>query len=250
VSSERAPIQPRPVQLGLGDALEGIGLNLAGVLPIPVYDRAVPTEWTAERLLPTARSAILLAAGGDALFRQHRAAGTSRSLDDFVQQAVDHACSQLRQRGWQSCGFAYDEKRGDQYVDLIELGVLAGLGGHSRLGLLLHREYGPWLSLRALILTEQGSADWSPVDPFEPCKDCPAPCSAACPVAAPRALPAGFDTAACGGQRALPGRCQSHCDARRVCVIGTEHAYGREAERSFLAASLSEITATQGREPR
>ena len=249
MSAERAPSQAKPSELGLGDELEAIGLNVAGVLPITVYDRAVATEWKADRLLPTARSAILLAAGGDALFHHHHAAGTSRSLDEFVHQAVDDASSRLRQQGWESRAFAYDEKQGDQYVDLIGLAVLAGLGGHSRLGLLLHREYGPWLSLRALVLTDQGSAARAAAEPFEPCTGCPAPCSEACPVAAPRALPAGFDMAACGAQRTLPGRCQLHCDARRACVIGTEHAYGREAERSFLAASLSEIEETQRREP-
>ena len=59
-------------------------------------------------------------------------------------------------------------------MDLIALGVLSGLGGHSRLGLLVHREYGPWLSLRALVLTERRFADLGPAEEFEPCSGCPA----------------------------------------------------------------------------
>jgi hypothetical protein len=247
VSLERSTIPTRPSDCGLGEEVEAIGLNLAAVLPISVYDRSVPSPWRSGRLLPTAHSAILLAAGGDALFRQHRASGTSASLDDFARRSIDDGCARLRRQGWRSLPFGYDEKRDNLYVDLIALAVLSGLGGHSRLGLLVHREYGPWLSLRALVLTERRFSDLRPGTPFEPCADCPAPCSEACPVGAPRPAPAGFDIRACGQQRALPGRCQFHCDARSACVIGTEHAYGREAEQVFMEASLSEITATKKR---
>jgi hypothetical protein len=247
VSLERSSIPTRPTECGLGEQVEAIGLNLVGVLPVSVYDRAVPIPWRSGRLLPTAHSAILLAAGGDALFRHHRASGTSESLDDFVRRSVDEGCARLRRQGWRSLPFGYDEKRDDLYADLIELAVLSGLGGHSRLGLLVHREYGPWLSLRALVLTERRLPDSRPATQFEPCAGCPAPCSKACPVGAPRPSPAGFDIRACGEQRALQGRCQLQCDARRACVIGTEHAYGFEAEQAFMEASLSEITATKTR---
>lgn len=237
MSFERSSIPTSPSDCGLGEELEAIGLNLAGLLPAPVYDRAVPTPWRSHRLLPTARSAIVLAAGGDALFRHHRAAGASGSLDDFVGRSVDDGCERLRQQGWRSLPFGYEEKQRDHYVDLIALATLSGLGGHSRLGLLVHREYGPWLSLRALVLTERQFPDLRPSTMFEPCAECPAPCSEACPVAAPRPSPDGFDIRACGQQRAIPGRCQFHCDARSACVIGTEHAYDPEAEQAFMEAS-------------
>ena len=86
--------------------------------------------------------------------------------------------------------FAF-ERRGGVYADFVELGRLAGLGAPSRLRLLLHPLYGPWMSLRAIVLTR---AQWEigaagPLG-FDPCRDCPAPCEAAGPDPTARRAPA------------------------------------------------------------
>jgi hypothetical protein len=233
----------RPSDCGMGPEMDAVGLNLAGVLPIGVYDLAVDESWSSQRLLPTARSAIVVGAGGTALSRSYRAVAGRGSLDNFVAQFVAGGCVRLRSLGWESRAFGYDALRGGQYVDLIALAERAGLGAASRLGLLLHRQYGPWLSLRALVLTERRLPAAPGADEFSPCEGCAAPCSDACPVEAPRALPAGFDLGACGAQRALQGPCRLHCDARRACVVGPEHAYDLDAEESHMAASLSDVLA-------
>lgn len=233
----------RPSDCGMGPEMDSVGLNLAGFLPIEVYDRAVAESWSSRCLLPTARSAIVVGAGGTALFRSYREAAKLGSLDDFVARIVAGGCARLVSNGWESRAFGYDALRDGQHVDLIALAEHAGLGAPSRLGLLLHRLYGPWLSLRALVLTERRLPGTPRVDEFEPCESCAAPCTDACPVKAPRALPASFDIGACGARRAIDGPCQLRCAARRACVVGPEHAYDLEAEEFHMAASLHEIVA-------
>lgn len=233
----------RPSDCGMGPEMDAIGLNLAGVLPIGVYDLAVAESWRSKQLLPTARSAIVIGAGGTTLSHSYRAASQRGSLDSFVTQSVAAGCAQMRSSGWESQAFGYDRVRGGQYVDLIALAERAGLGATSRLGLLLHRQFGPWLSLRALVLTERRLPAVPEADESSPCEGCAAPCTKACPVEAPRALPTGFDIGACGAHRALEGPCQLRCAARRACVVGPEHAYDLDAEEVHMAASLSEILA-------
>jgi len=153
----------------MGLELDAIGLNLAGVVPIADYDRIVPEGWTSQRLLGSARSAIVIGAGGRGLHEQHRARAHGSALDAFVAQTVERGCEALRAKGWAAISLAYDETRDGQHVDLIALARRAGLGAPSRLGLLLHRKYGPWLSLRALVLTERPLPEPPPRAEFSPC---------------------------------------------------------------------------------
>lgn len=233
----------RPSDCGMGLELDAAGLDLAAVVPIAEYDRAVPEGWASQRLLATARSAIVIGAGGRSLLRNHRARAQGASLDDFVAQTVVRGCERLRAEGWAAVQFAYDDTRDGQHVDLIALARHAGLGAPSRLGLLLHREYGPWLSLRALVLTERPLPESLPGEDFSPCEGCSAPCTEACPVDAPQALPAGFDIDLCAGSRALGGACRLHCAARRACIFGPEHAYDLDVEEDLMRASLGEMLA-------
>jgi hypothetical protein len=233
----------RPSDCGMGLEIDDAGLNLAGVLPIEDYDRAVPEAWASPQLLETARSAIVIGAGGGRLFDSHRAAAKGASLDAFVASSVARGCQRLRELGWAAHAFAYDETRDGRFVDLIALARLAGLGEASRLGLLLHPRYGPWLSLRAWVLTERPLPVSQQAAGFSPCVGCAAPCIDACPASAPRALPAGFDLGACAAQRTLAGPCQLRCAARRACIFGAEHAYGVAVEERLMRASLGEILA-------
>jgi hypothetical protein len=211
--------------------LSEAGLNLFGVLSIERYDAEVPAAWRAAAELPGARSAVLVGAGGRALFaalRRAPEAGLDRDpLDHYTRRIVEAAVEPLAGRAL----FAF-ERRGERHADFVALGRAAGLGAPSRLGLLIHPEYGPWMSLRALLLLPLALAETPALDDFEPCRGCPAPCSEACPGAAVGAE--GFDIGRCAGtRRRVPG-CALKCAARRSCVLGTGQRYEDFAEAHHM----------------
>jgi hypothetical protein len=164
----------------------------------------VPEAWRSGALLRRARTAIVVASGGralwDAVARAPEFAAVADPLDAYTRRVTEAAAAAFEPPA--RALFAF-ERRGGAYADFVELGRLAGLGVPSRLRLLIHPLYGPWMSLRAIVLTR---AQWqigaaAPLV-FDPCRDCPAPCEAA-----------GLDP---------PAR-------RRACVIGPEHGYSEAA---------------------
>ena len=71
----------------------------------------------------------------------------------------------------------YQKEKGG--IFLKEAAVMAGLGIIGRSNLLITRQYGAGVRLRALFLEKDIQADR--LSRFAPCEDCPAPCMAACP---------------------------------------------------------------------
>jgi len=215
-------------------ALAEAGLNLFGVLPIARYDAFVPAAWRAAAELPGARSAVLLGAAGRALFAAFSRAPefdlARDPLDRYTRRVVETAAEPLAGRAL----FAF-ERRGERYADFVALGGAAGLGAPSRLGLLLHPEYGPWMSLRALLLLPLELPETPALRDFEPCRGCPAPCSEACPGAA--IAVDGFDIGRCAAtRRRMPG-CGLKCDARRSCVLGGGQRYVELAEAHHMRSA-------------
>lgn len=162
----------------------------------------MPEAWRSAALLPRARSAIIVASGGRALWDAF--AGSAEfalspdPLDAYTRRVTEAAAALLPAPA--RALFAF-ERRGGAYADFVALGRLAGLGAASRLGLLLHPTYGPWMSLRAIVLASQQAEPGAPLD-FDPCRNCPAPCESAGPDFTAR---------------------------RRACVVGPEHVYGEAA---------------------
>ncbi len=211
--------------------LDAAGLGLRGAIEIARYDEAVPGAWRSAAILPHARTAIVVASGGrslwDAFARAPEFGAATDPLDAYTRRITEAATAQLEpqvsrserkfraasrrraktigpaseghRRGGARALFAF-ERWGGVYADFVVLGRLAGLGAPSRLGLLLHPLYGPWTSLRAVVLT---SGEWDPGPPlaFDPCPRCAAPCALA----------------------------PSYAAARRACVIGPEHIYSEAA---------------------
>ena len=180
--------------------LDAAGLNLRAALPIATYDAAVPEPWRSAALLPSAGCAIVIASGGralwDAFSRAPESSAIADPLDAYTRRVTEAAAAEL-EPGARAL-FAF-ERRGGAYADFVELGRLAGLGAPSRLKLLLHPIYGPWMSLRAIVLArfEWNGGLATPLG-FDPCRDCPAPCEATGPDFTAR---------------------------RRACVVGPEHVY-------------------------
>jgi len=224
----------------LTPSLSDAGFDAVGVLAAERYDALVAPAWRSRETLATAASAIVLGCGGPALFRAVKRSTEAHGadpVDTFVRRVVGAACSQWRAAGAATVASFYDDRRDESFLDFTALAVAAGLGAPSRLGLLLHPRFGPWWSIRAVLLTERHCEPTAPVA-GEPCEGCPAPCASACP--SERVfLPSGFERQACFEVRGERSDCRSHCAARRACVVGREHAYDLDAERHHMRAAWS-----------
>ncbi len=201
------------------------------------YDALVPPGWQSAALLPTVRAVVVVASGGAALWEalagsEAFAARVADPVDHHTRRALERALQTLELEGHPSrVLFAFETLAG-AYADFVALGRAAGLGAPSRLGLLLHPEFGPWLSIRALVLTPLKLPETHPLADFDPCTGCSAPCQSACPTAAPG--PEGFDLPACDRGRVANPPCLEACAARRACPFGERHAYPREAESHHM----------------
>ena len=227
-----------PTQLGLSPALSAAGVNLAGVLPIRSYDERVPSGWRSVALLPSARSAVMLATGGPAFFQAFRqspeAGGSLDPLDRFLVRVVEAA---IRAEPAAVAGY-YFERR-DGFADFVGLARASGLGVPSRLGILIHPEYGPWFAIRALILTERDLAPTHGDPGFDPCNGCPAPCASACPGNALHAP--SFDLLRCTAHSRIDPACRVGCAARRACPVGAQHRYEPDGEAHHRVAALARL---------
>jgi hypothetical protein len=227
-----------PVVEALAAFLCAAGFNALGILEASQYDALVPPPFRLEVLFPLARSALVLGAGGRALFdafeRSPEARFTQDPLDSYTRRIAGCAAA------WPGLGAARVlhafESREGVFADFVALGRAAGLGAPSRLGLLVHPTYGPWLSLRATILCERTLAPTRALTGFAPCEGCSAPCAEACHGSALSGE--RFDTAACLATRLGNPACKTRCDARRSCVLGRDHVYREHAEAHHMRASL------------
>lgn len=191
--------------------LAGVGVQVMGIADGRPY----------EHLLPGARSAVVFASGGPAIWQCIRATDAD-PIDDLVRRTLASLPVHPGQR-WIRCA------NDDEPVDFMTLAVAAGLGHRSRLGLLVHPTYGPWLGLRALCLTTETLEVHGPLDTDSPCVGCAAPCASACPASA-----IGPDTLrldACLDWQAREDSCHGGCLARSACVVGPEHAYSAAQHR-------------------
>lgn len=246
------------VKRGLDSELEAHGFNLVGALSADRYDLLVAPGWRCAETLPTARSAVLLCCGGADFFRAVRSSpewGAGVDSDDsvdsdhaadpvdrFTRRWVEFQCARWREAGFETQGFlsvdqrelvgaesAGAESTGEShFADFTSLATASGIGVSSRLGILLHPRFGPWFSIRGLLLTERPFTPTEPLD-WNPCLGCEAPCASACP-SDRVVLTSGFDVEACFDTKASTPSCRTGCAARRACVYGRDEAYDREAE--------------------
>ena len=104
------------------------------------------------------------------------------------------------------------------------LGEAAGLGTVSPvIHRLLHPRYGPWVSVRAVLLLQGRPfgpiADASIAATFQPCGTCARPCLKACPAGVHDGSGhSHFEL--CHGHRAAGG-CSTACQVVRTCPIGS-----------------------------
>ena len=224
------------------------GFNTWGVLSARDYDAIVPAPWRSPVLLPGARSAVVLACGGPAFGAAFGASPEAHDarpdpVDRFTERIVNqtiaraaspHFAAPTYDHALSDRALYYWERQDGHFADFVALGRACGLGWPSRLGVLIHPDYGPWISLRAVVLTRAALAATPPLPDPSPCEACPGPCASACPGGALRRQ--DFDVAACGRTTLSLETCRVRCDARRACVMGREHAYSAETEALFRSA--------------
>lgn len=206
--------------------LEQRGLGLTGGLPPPEYDALVPDAWQTDAIAPDCRGVLVVGNAGHTLwprFVEAPESGLRRNpLDRYTTRVLHEVACEF-----EPCApFAlYNEKRDDHFLPMIRLAGQAGFGTAGRLGLLLHPVYGPWISIRAVLYLPIPVRLTGPAV-FDPCTDCPAPCSKAC--RAGIVGPDGVDLVGCFRAKMLKRSCRTACDARSACAVGREHAFPQD----------------------
>jgi len=219
----------------LRSALEPHGLNLIGATPLEPYDRLVPEEHALRRLDPGAVTAIVIGNGGRALWdalRAHARAdpvlgGDPEPVDRFTSSLIEDTAARVLGRDVRR--ILYPFRFPADAVSFVRLAECAGLGRPSRVGVLIHPVYGPWIALRAAILVPFAVDLPRPVAGFDPCPTCvEQACVTACPGGA--VGDAGWDIGRCAAHRRRDDDpCASRCHARFECVIGRAHRYPPDA---------------------
>jgi hypothetical protein len=217
----------------LSEALIPRGLNLLATTPISAYDAGVPGDRTLARLMPEARTAIVIGNGGGAFWHAFRAcrddprlARASDPLDTFTREVVEAAVARVIAP---PVRILYPFRFSVEPISFMRLAECAGLGRPSLLGVLVHPHFGPWIALRAALLVPDAVVAPRPADGFDPCPGCrERACVAACPARAVGDL--GWDIPRCVAHRTGPtDPCAGRCHARFDCVIGREHRYPDDA---------------------
>jgi hypothetical protein len=188
---------------------------------------------------------LVLASGGRAIFERFRASAEADlpngPLDAFTRRVVEAAAARITHARWRARPLFYYERLGGGFADFVALGRACGLGVESRLRILLHPRFGPWLAIRAVLLTDRVIEPTPPFRDFAPCEGCPAPCAGACRGSA--LAQGSLATSLCLETRRRDPACELRCDARRACVVGPEHAYARDAEAHHMRAALAWVRA-------
>jgi hypothetical protein len=217
------------------NTISGHGLNLHGVVGAAAYDAAMPRARRTSALFPATQSIWVIGSGGGALWSGFMAAlreeprrltEEEHPFDAHVRRCIAQADERLAgvERRW-----FFAAADATVHLDFRLLAQLAGLGRESRLGLLIHSEFGPWLGLRAACFLAEALPDTGRAE-FDPCPTCDAPCADACPAAA---LAMGrWDVDICGRFHVTDSDCATTCHARVACPVGAAQRYP-DAERLY-----------------
>jgi hypothetical protein len=212
---------------GLRDFLRESGLNLTATLTAAEYNALVSDAWQSEAVLPGCRGVVVVGNAGRALWSTFQSSPQAKLAQDPLDHYTAHALREAAKRADGNAAIAtYVEQRDGAYLPLIQIAKRAGFGSPGRLGILLHPEYGPWISIRGLLFLQQDVPPAGPLDSFAPCAGCPAPCARAChgQVIGPETV----DSRRCFRTKILNSACRRACDARTACVVGPEHAFSDE----------------------
>ncbi len=222
-------------------------MNLVGAVPAPAFDATQPCGRRVGERLPGCGTVLLLGSGGKVFWQRFRAAQKGKPprpsrfhhpINSYSSWVAQSLLDELQAQGCRGAAVYPDDRRSLNFTQLAEM---AGFGTVSPvIGLLLHPDFGPWVSLRAALLL--GGEPFGPVaerslgGSFAPCDDCPKPCVHACPVGVHDGK-GGTDLRTCANHR-HNGNCEGGCDVRRACPVGAQHRYEAHEESFRHAYSL------------
>jgi epoxyqueuosine reductase len=229
------------------------GFNIVRKVKAKDYHKNVKHGYDLNEFLQHAKSIILVGFAGNrfwdilhAFFRNNPGFEESRTdwIDDYT-QLIFKSAGEILEEGSLSYKMVFPFGVTALYLDFMELGRMSGVGVDSLLGILLHPEYGPWISLRGAIITDLVFSLYDgPLENFVPCPPCPKPCITACP--AKTISNGGWDWNACMDYRLRSVTCEANCASRRTCPYGKDHQYSGEQlahHHKFVLESVKQYRA-------
>jgi hypothetical protein len=224
-------------------ALGRLGLFVVRPVDQPTLDRA-GVALRLEDMLPGARAALVIGDGGGDFFAGFCARllvdpdlqAAPDPLDAYTALVIPAA---VRVAVGASLPLAFRYPFDDQCPALAmqAIGVAAGLPRPGPLGIQVHPRFGPWWAYRAFLVLPVALEPLPPL--ADSCSSCAAPCQRACLGQAVH--PHGPDLLACARHRLVDDACRLSCEARRACIVGTEHAYTPRQLGFHMAASLTTV---------
>src|ERR1700740_1488965 len=145
----------------LVDFFNRSGFNIVCRTRANEYDLQVPSNRRVTNLLPNAKSVILIGFAGrnfwetlQRFFRENPEFRDTREdwIDDYTLLWFMSA-AQILEDEKVTHKMAFPFGSGELSLDFSRLGELGGVGVKSLMGILIHPEYGLWVSLRGAIIT-------------------------------------------------------------------------------------------------
>lgn len=225
----------QPIYNELSSLFYSSGFNLIRRINADDYNRQVPANRAISNLFPGAKSIILVGFAGRDFWK---------TLQDFLKENSEFRDSQedwideytllmfasaakILKRKKVSHKFVFPFGPAALTLDFMQLAQTGGVGVKSLLGILIHPEYGTWISLRGAIVTNLEFREYNaPLPCFNPCTACSKPCITACP--GNTISEKGWDWKSCMNFRLSDDMCSTSCASRRACPYGKEHQYSEE----------------------
>ncbi len=211
------------------------GLNLIKVLSAERANEAMAGPLKVHNLMPGAGSVVMIGNYGGRMWEILQADmeadpskydGHRDPVDDLSAEAIEAAVEELAGSGLRARAVYPWRQEACGWLPFQSWAPACGFGKMGLVGVVVHPEYGPWLSFRGAIILDAELEPDPPLEDFEPCAGCEAPCIEECPAGA--VSREGCNVQKCLGARLFDSRCEMRCAAREACVYGGEYRFSRE----------------------